>query len=76
MNEVKRKMRGNTLRLARVLIGKSQAQLSIDSGVHYSTISRLERGMIGPSEEQRGKLAQALHVPADSLFPPEQSSGK
>jgi transcriptional regulator with XRE-family HTH domain len=62
------------LRIVRILCGKSQAQLSIDSGVHYSTISRIERGMIGPSKQQREQLAQALQVPADSLFPMEQES--
>jgi len=69
-------MAENKLRIARIMSGKTQAQLSILSGVHYSTVSRIERGMVKPSKKQGQQLARALQVPADMLFPEEKEDAK
>ena len=45
-----------------------QGQLSKRSGVHRSTISRAESGLI-PSWSARAKLAAALQVTVDDLWP-------
>ena len=66
----------NKLRLARVLGGMTQATLSLESGVHYTTISRLERGMVRPARDQGKRIANVLRVPIEWLFPEEHKSGK
>lgn len=58
---------------ARFFANKPQIQLWIETGIHYSTISRIECGYIKPSEEQKKKLAKALGVKKDWLFPEEKA---
>jgi len=59
----------NRLKEARFFKGKPQIQLWIETGIHYSTISRIECGYIKPTEEQKNKLAMGLGVKKDWLFP-------
>ena len=59
----------NNLRKARLRADKTQHQLMLETGIIYSTISRLERGWLTPSKSQKEKLAFALSVPKDWLFP-------
>ena len=59
----------NKLKQARFFAGMSQIRLAQRSGIHASTISRLENGFFLPSEVQKQKLAEALDVDVDSLFP-------
>lgn len=59
----------NNLRKARLMADKTQHLLMLETGIIYSTISRLERGWLKPSESQKEKLAYALDVPKDWLFP-------
>ena len=40
---------------ARFFANKPQIQLWVETGIHYSTISRIECGYIRPSEEQKKK---------------------
>jgi len=40
-----------------------------ETGIYFSTISRIERGWLTPTQEQKNKLAEALGVDADWLFP-------
>ena len=61
----------NRLRKTRRVADKSQLQLMKETGIYFATISRIERGWTKPSEEQRVKLAKALCVDADWLFPEE-----
>jgi ribosome-binding protein aMBF1 (putative translation factor) len=42
-----------------------------ETNIYFSTISRIERGWIKPSNEQIVKLARALEVKKDWLFPEE-----
>ncbi len=59
----------NRMKEARFFKNKPQIQLWLETGIHYSTISRIESGYLNPSEEQRKKLAAALEVKDDWLFP-------
>lgn len=58
----------NRLKEARFFKRIPQIQLWLTTGIHYSTISRIECGYIKPSEEQKDKLAEALRVKKDWLF--------
>ena len=59
----------NRLKEARFFKQIPQIQLWIETGIHYSTISRIECGYIEPTDEQKEKLAKALGVKKDWLFP-------
>ncbi len=61
--------RHNRLKEARFFEKKPQIKLWLETGIHYSTISRIECGYILPTQEQREKLANALGVEKDWLFP-------
>ncbi len=50
----------NNLRKARLKADKSQHQLMQETGIIYSTISRIERGWLNPTDEQKERLAKAL----------------
>lgn len=65
--KMKRKL-GNRLKEARFYANKAQIQLWLETGVHYSTISRIECGYIKPTEMQKRRLASALGVKKDLLF--------
>jgi len=59
----------NNLRKARLRADKTQHKLMHETGIIYSTISRIERGWLKPTEEQKQKLAKALSADKDWLFP-------
>jgi len=61
----------NRLREARFDLRMSQPFLWLKSGVHFSTISRIENGFVQPSAEQKRRLSKALDVDMDWLFPNE-----
>jgi len=61
---------------ARFFANKPQIQLWVETGIHYSTISRIECGYLQPTEEQKVKLAKALNVDPDWLFPTSQKEGQ
>ena len=63
----------NRLREARLKIDKSQLQLMRETGIYFSTISRIERGWLSPNDEQKGQLATALGVEVDWLFPAQEN---
>lgn len=58
----------NRMKEARFFAKKNQMELWLETGIHYSTISRIERGYIQPTEEQKMKLAEALGVKKEWLF--------
>jgi len=59
----------NRLREARFKKNKTQIQLFIDTGICQSKISYIENGYWIASEEEKIKLANALGVEKDWLFP-------
>jgi transcriptional regulator with XRE-family HTH domain len=64
----------NRLREARLRADKSQLQLMRETGIYFSTISRIERGWLRPADDQKKKLADALSVSVRWLFPAPDSS--
>ena len=58
---------------ARFFKNKPQIKLWLETGIHYSTISRIESGYLVPSKEQRKKLAAALDVKGEWLFPEDDN---
>jgi transcriptional regulator with XRE-family HTH domain len=61
---------GDSVRIARELLGWSQVQLATESSIPQSTISGIESGRIALGVERAKKLAIALHVhPSVLLFP-------
>lgn len=63
----------NNLRKARLKADKSQLQLMKETGIYFATISRIENGWLEPKDEQKKKLAKALGVEEDWLFPKQDS---
>lgn len=59
----------NRLKEARFYAKKSQIRLWLDTGIHYSTISRIECNYLKPTEIQIEKLAKALNADEGWLFP-------
>jgi len=59
----------NRLRKTRLEKDISQLELMKATGIYFSTISRIERGWLTPTEEQKEKLAAALNVDTSWLFP-------
>ena len=57
------------IRVARALLRISQADLAATIGRDRSWISRLETGAVSASATEMAKIAQALELPVDSLFP-------
>lgn len=62
----------NKLRDVRVLKRISQMQLRLLSGVNQTKISWIENGFIKPKPEEKIKLARALGVNPEELFPPSR----
>jgi len=66
----------NRLKEARFFKRIPQIQLWLTTGIHYSTISRIECGYIEPTDEQKEKLAKALGVEEGWLFSEENITQK
>jgi len=64
----------NTLRDIRTHKGLSQQQLARHASVGQGQISALERGASQPSLTTARRLARALEMPLDDLFPEESPS--
>lgn len=63
------------LRLARKAAQLTQAQLAERAGIEQATVSDLEAGKIRkPSYETVVRLARALNVSAEELFPLHEAS--
>lgn len=60
-------MNVEALRIAREALGLTQTDLASHSGIEQSDLSRWERGMRIPSDEQLEVLAAALQIPVSML---------
>lgn len=58
----------NPITAARTRVGISQRQLAEAAGVHYNTVSRIERGRHRASVDTLERLAIALDVPVAALI--------
>lgn len=67
---------GRELRLHRLAIGLSQAQLAIDANMEVSQISRIERGVINTSVGTLLQISAVLEVDISELLPPSFSKEK
>jgi len=56
------------LRIARQARGWSQSELSKRSGVSQANISKLENGLIGPTDDVLGSVSSTLGFPQDFFF--------
>jgi len=63
----------NRMRRRRLDLDISQAELSKRTGIIYSTVSRIELGIIRGTPEQRRKLARILRVRISDLFPRDEN---
>lgn len=64
----------SNLRKARLRVDISQLELMKRSKIHYSVISKIERGWFNATKKQKKLLAEALGVDPNWLFPPEEKS--
>lgn len=63
------------LRVARQARGWSQAELSRRSGVSQANLSKLENGVIGPTNDVMEKVANTLHFPVSYFFENDRVCG-
>ncbi len=59
----------NQLKVLRAIKRITQFKLSLKSGILQSRLSLMENGLIEPREEEKEKLAKALEVSAEEIFP-------
>jgi len=59
----------NGLKSKRLGTGLKQYELGAKAGVHPGTISLIENQKLVPSPGQKRKLAKALHVEVEEIFP-------
>lgn len=69
IRQAQQKRYTTNLRVARILRGFSQDDLAGRIGVDPAIISRIERGVIRGTPEQRKRLVQILKIPKIGLFP-------
>lgn len=63
------------LRIARQARGWSQTELSRQSGVSQANLSKLENGLISPTDVVLNRVAHALHFPRSLFFEPDRMLG-
>lgn len=64
-------MKKNRLKVFRFLKEKSQDEISHEIGISQAKLSRIERGYIVSSEEEKKAIAKALEMTVEELFPEE-----
>ena len=65
----------NLFRVARQARGMSQAELSRRSGVSQANLSKLENGVINPTDDVLSKVAETLHFPVTYFFESDRVCG-
>lgn len=60
---------GTAIKLARITLGKSQLQLSVEAKISYSQMSNIENGRNWPSLPVYAKLCSLLGVYKPPFFP-------
>lgn len=63
----------NNLREIRFFKNIPQIRLAQQTGIHFSTLSRIENGWTHGTPEQRRKLARTLRVRISDLFPRDEN---
>ena len=57
-----------TLREARFFKGLNQWDISVKTGICQSKLSLIERGYIGPKEDEKKKIAEAFSCKVTDIF--------
>ena len=57
------------LREARLLRELTQMDLRLRTGINQNKISWIERGYVEPRPDEKKRLAEALQLPVEQLFP-------
>lgn len=60
---------GENIKKIRGKAGKTQEELAKQAGVHFSYLSRIERGVVNPSIEVLENIAKALKVKSSDILP-------
>lgn len=60
----------------RVLRRQTQYVLGLQTQIHQSRLSLIERGLILPREDEKKRLAKAFGIRVDDLFPTEVKSNE
>ncbi len=63
------------LKVARASRGFSQYELAFKTGICQTMLSLFERGYYQPTQEQAQRIARALEVQVDQIFPAEERRG-
>ena len=63
------------LRIGRQARGWSQTELSRQSGVSQANLSKLENGLIRPTDDVLNRVGSALHFPQSLFFEPDRMLG-
>jgi transcriptional regulator with XRE-family HTH domain len=63
----------NKLREVRFWKSVRQIDLSIKTGIHFSTLSRIEHGYFDPSPGHKKRIAKALGCYVEEIFPPGET---
>jgi DNA-binding XRE family transcriptional regulator len=63
----------NNLHRKGLAADRGQLWLMKRTGIYFATISRIERGWLRPSEVQKRKLARALCLATEKIFPEPRS---
>ena len=64
-------MESRKLRVLRVALGVPQNDLALRAGISPAHLCRIERGRATAGDISKRRLAEALGVPVDILFPGE-----
>lgn len=56
------------MRKARILRGLTLDDLWLKTGINISKLSRLERSIFKPTDDERIRIAKALKVAPDNIF--------
>ncbi|MBN8504916.1 MAG: ImmA/IrrE family metallo-endopeptidase [Burkholderiales bacterium] len=74
-SEVAAPFRSDLANLRRRMLGLSQAELAVASGISQPVLSKIEDGLKSPSESQQAALASALRCPVGFFFQKEREYG-
>ena len=66
----------NRLREIRVTKRITQFQLRLATGIHQSKISMIENGLVEPPDDEKKRLAKALGVRIEEIWPEEARKTK
>lgn len=66
------KIKASKLKLLRVAIGKTQAELARELGITQPLISAFERGYLTPGKDLKEKIATAFEESKDLIFPSKE----